>query len=176
MFPYLSILLIVLNILLIGCSNLTVAENSQPLSTPALKSNVPITKKLGQQLPISAIAITPDGAEIQLEVARTPQEQSMGLMYRPALPDQRGMLFVFPSPQPARFWMKNVPVPLDMVFMRKGVVRYIAADVLPCKSNPCPTYGPRELIDEVIELRAGHAAELKVKPGDRITIRHLDKK
>ncbi|KST67885.1 DUF192 domain-containing protein [Mastigocoleus testarum] len=176
MFPYLSILLLVLNILLIGCSNLTVAENSQPLSTPALKSNVPIAKKLGQQLPISAIAITPDGAEIQLEVARTPQEQAMGLMYRPALPDKRGMLFVFPSPQPARFWMKNVPVPLDMVFMLNGVVQYIAADVPPCESIPCPTYGPRKLIDQVIELRAGHTAELNLKPGDRITIRHLNKK
>lgn len=194
MFSWLSVVLIVLNILLIGCSNLTVAKNPQPLSTPALNSTTPDSKKLsdskkfsnskqlsnsnklGQQLPISAIATTPDGTEIQLEVARTPQEQAMGLMYRPPLPDNRGMLFVFPSPQGARFWMKNVPVNLDMVFMRNGVVRYVAADVPPCDINPCPTYGPRELIDQVIELRAGRAAELNLKPGTRITIRRLAQK
>ena len=173
MFPWLSVLLIVLNILLIGCSDLTVAKNPQLLSKPALTSKTPTPKKLGQQLPISAVATTPNDTEIQLEVARTPQEQAMGLMYRPALPDNRGMLFVFPSPQSARFWMKNVPVHLDMVFMLNGVVQYIAANVPPCEMNPCPTYGPRRLIDQVIELRAGRAAELNLKPGDRITIRSL---
>lgn len=173
MSPWLSLFLILLNILLIACSNLTVARNPEPLSTPALTSTTANSKKLGQQLPISALATTPNGTEIQLEVARTPQQQAMGLMYRPALPDNRGMLFVFPSPQSARFWMKNVPVSLDMVFMLNGVVRYIAADVPPCDTNPCPTYGPRQLINQVVELRAGRAAELNLKPGVRITIRPL---
>ena len=175
MSPWLSVLLIVLNIWLIGCSNLTVAKNPQPLSTSASTSTTATPKKLGQQLPISAVAITPNSTEIKLEVARTPQEQAMGLMYRPALPDNRGMLFVFPYPLSAKFWMKNVPVNLDMVFMLDGVVRYIADDVPPCDVNPCPTYGPKKgLVNQVIELRAGRAAELNLKPGDRITIRPID--
>lgn len=177
MSSWLSVLLIVLNILLIGCSSLTtVAKTPQPLSTsvPTPKTSTPKPSVQGQQLPISAVATTQTGTEIQLEVASTPQQQAMGLMYRPALPDDRGMLFVFPSPLRARFWMKNVPVHLDMVFMLDGVVQYIAADVPPCDTDPCPTYGPkRGFVNQVIELRAGRAAELNLEPGDRITIRPL---
>jgi uncharacterized membrane protein (UPF0127 family) len=157
---------IVLGILLISCSQQTPAKapDITVSQTPASVNN------LGQELPISAVATIPDGTQIQLEVAQTPQQQAMGLMYREALPDNRGMLFNFASPQPVSFWMKNVPVPLDMVFLRKGVVQYIEASAPPCTNEPCPTYGPRTLIDQVIELRSGRAAELGLKTGDKVTI------
>lgn len=156
---------IVLGILLISCSQQT------PANPPVTKSpNPTVVNNLGQELPISAVAIIPNGTKIQLEVARTPQEQAMGLMYRQALPDNRGMLFEFDSPQPVSFWMLNVPVPLDMVFLRKGTVQYIAASVPPCRQKPCPTYGPKTLIDRVIELRSGRAAELSLKRGDEVII------
>jgi uncharacterized membrane protein (UPF0127 family) len=98
----------------------------------------------------------------------------MGLMYRPALPDNRGMLFPFSSPQPVKFWMKNVPVALDMVFLQNGVVQYIQAAAPPCANEPCPTYGPNVPIDTVIELRAGRAAELNLLTGDSIKIEFLN--
>ncbi|NJN02597.1 MAG: DUF192 domain-containing protein [Leptolyngbyaceae cyanobacterium RM1_1_2] len=108
---------------------------------------------------------------IQLEVAVTPQQQALGLMYRAELPPDRGMLFQFEFPRPANFWMKNVPVPLDMVFIRQGEVQAIAAEVPPCMSEPCPTYGPGQLlIDQVIELRSGRAAELGLEVGDTVVI------
>jgi uncharacterized membrane protein (UPF0127 family) len=143
----------------------TVTSDSQSQALPK--------KNVGQQLPISGRAIVPNGTTLLLEVALTEQQQEMGLMYRPALPDNRGMLFQFPSPQPISFWMKNTYVPLDMIFMRKGVVQYIAASVPPCTNDPCPSYGPRQPIDQVIELRAGRAAELGLKTGDQITIEFL---
>jgi hypothetical protein len=131
------------------------------------------TKNAGQQLPISAVAVVPDGTKIELEVAQTPQQQAMGLMHRPALPDNRGMLFEFPSPFPASFWMKNVPVALDMVFMLNGKVQYIAASAPPCNTTPCPTYGPQTPINQVIELRSGRAAQLGLKVGDSVKIESL---
>ncbi|MEM9925895.1 MAG: DUF192 domain-containing protein [Cyanobacteria bacterium P01_D01_bin.50] len=159
---------IVLGILLISCSQQT------PAKPPVTTSPTPtVVNNLGQELPISAVAIIPNGTKIQLEVARTPQQQAMGLMYRQALPDNRGMLFEFDSPQPVSFWMLNVPVPLDMVFLRQGTVQYIAASVPPCKQKPCPTYGPKTLIDQVIELRSGRAAELSLKKGDKVIINSL---
>lgn len=163
---YPRLLLIVLGILLISCSQQTPAKIPNKIASQTPQS----VNNLGQKLPISAIAIIPDGTQIELEVARTPQQQAMGLMYRPALPDNRGMLFTFSSPQPASFWMKNVPVPLDMVFLRKGIVQYIEASAPPCEKEPCPTYGPRTLIDQVIELRSGRAAELSLKKGDKVII------
>ena len=83
------------------------------------------------------------------------------------------MLFEFASPQPVSFWMKNVPVPLDMVFLRKGVVQYIAASVPPCSKQPCPTYGPRTHNAQVIELRSGRTVELELKKGDKVTIKSI---
>ena len=157
---------IVLGILLISCSQQTPAKAPNITVSPTPLS----VNSLGQQLPISAVATIADGTQIELEVARTPQQQAMGLMYRPALPDNRGMLFNFPSAQPVSFWMKNVPVALDMVFLRKGVVQYIETSAPPCTKEPCPTYGPRTLIDQVIELRSGRATELGLKKGDEVTI------
>jgi uncharacterized membrane protein (UPF0127 family) len=160
---------ILLSVLLIGCSTPTTAKPSNTSATPV---EIPADK--GQYLSISAQATLPQGTKINLEVATTPEQQAMGLMYRPALPDDRGMLFVFSSPQPVRFWMKNVPVALDMVFLRQGEVIYIQNSAPPCQSEPCDTYGPNEPIDQVIELRSERARELNLRVGDRITIEFLN--
>jgi uncharacterized protein len=132
------------------------------------------TTNLGQQLPITAKTIL-GGEEIFLEVAETPAQQAMGLMYRDALPDDRGMVFPMNRPRPVRFWMMNVPVALDMLFVYQGQIQYIAAEVPPCPVDPCPTYGPdNQLIDYVIELRAGRAAELGLAVGDTVEIIPLE--
>jgi len=163
---------IVIGLSLISCFQQTPAKPPEITVSPT-----PTTvKNLGQELPISAVATTPNGTQIQLEVAQTAQQQAMGLMYRPALPDNRGMLFDFASPQPVSFWMKNVPVSLDMVFLRKGIVQYIASSVPPCTQEPCPTYGPKTLIDQVIELRSRRAAELNLKQGDKVIISPIEPK
>ncbi len=123
-----------------------------------------------QFLPIEAIARV-RGRVVRLEVARTPQAQALGLMFRPTLPDDRGMWFPGDRPQPVQFWMKNVPVPLDMLFLRDGKVVAIAAGVPPCAADPCPTY-PKEPVwaDGVLEMRGGWAAAAQVQVGDRVAI------
>ncbi len=170
MIRWLILLPMLVSVLLIGCSDPTPAKPPSTTSGSVTQASAPS----GQTLPISGVAIVPNGTKINLEVARTPQEQEIGLMYRKALPDDRGMLFQFPSPQPVNFWMKNTLIPLDMVFMRKGVVQFIAADVPPCTADPCRGYGPRTLIDMVIELRSGRAAELGLKVSDRVKIEFLN--
>ncbi|MEA5513013.1 DUF192 domain-containing protein [Nodularia sp. UHCC 0506] len=164
MMRWLTLVPMLLSLLLMGCSMKTTAKSPTP--TP----NSQTQAFAGQMLPISAEAIISDGTRIQLEVARTPEQQAQGLMYRPTLPDNQGMLFPFPAAQPVRFWMKNVPVPLDMVFLQNGVVKYIQNSAPPCTSEPCPTYGPNVPIDTVIELRSGRAAELNLQHGDRVKI------
>ena len=68
-------------------------------------SNFQVFQK-GQVLPITAQAQI-SGQIINLEVAKTPKEQAMGLMYRTELADDRGMLFSFDPPRKVNFWMKN---------------------------------------------------------------------
>ncbi|MBE9208702.1 DUF192 domain-containing protein [Nostoc sp. LEGE 06077] len=170
MIRWLSLLPIMLSLFLMGCSTQTTAN--PPVEKP--NSPIQVPRATGQTLPISAKAIVPNGTTIDLEVAVTPDQQAKGLMNRPALPDNRGMLFKFASAQPVQFWMKNVPVALDMVFLQNGVVKYIQDAAPPCTSDPCATYGPNVPIDTVIELRAGRAKELKLKLGDSVTIKLLN--
>jgi hypothetical protein len=143
--------------------------SAETSTAPSITLNGP-----GQLLPVSATAEMA-GEVFELEVTSTPQQQALGLMYRSELPANRGMLFSFASPRRARFWMKDVPVPLDMVFLRNGEVIAIAAEVPPCQAEPCATYGPDgEIVDQVIELRSGRAAEIGLAEGDTVTIRALN--
>ncbi len=154
-------------VFLLGCSpNLPVA-NADVTGTLASQSTLAVSQ--GQVLPISARARIAD-RPIELEVAKTPEQQAMGLMYRTSLPDNRGMLFEFKPARWVNFWMKNCQISLDMIFLRDGVVTAIQAGAPPCTADPCPTYGPDTIVDQVIELRSGRAAELGVKVGDRIAI------
>ncbi|MBE9095114.1 DUF192 domain-containing protein [Tychonema sp. LEGE 07203] len=121
----------------------------------------------GQVLPVSANIIVGD-RPLGLEVAKTPQEQAIGLMFRTELPDDRGMLFPIAPARNVRFWMKNVLIELDMVFLNEGTVQAIIPNVPPCLSDTCPNYGPDVPVDGVIELKGGRAAELGLKVGDRI--------
>jgi uncharacterized membrane protein (UPF0127 family) len=87
------------------------------------------------------------------------------------------MLFIFDPPRTVTFWMKNTLIPLDMIFIKDGEVKYIAENVPPCTTMSCPTYGPPSqiVIDQVIEVRAGRTTELGLKIGNPITIEFLDK-
>lgn len=126
--------------------------------------------------PALSVAATAEmkGEIFELEVAETPQEQSLGLMFRSALPDNRGMLFSFDPPQQTSFWMRDVPVPLDVVLLRKGEMVMIAASIPPCTAEPRPTYDPSgQLIDQAIEMRSGRAAEIGLRVGDRVNIKRL---
>ncbi len=158
----LSVLLLVL---LSSCS--TISTSRKVIADVAQET------KSGQMLPITAIANI-SGATIELEVAQTPQQQATGLMFRQSLADNRGMLFPFQSERTARFWMKNVPISLDMIFLNSDRVVGLASNVPPCKAEPCPVYGPEALVDQVVELRGGRAKELGIKVGDTVKIQALD--
>jgi uncharacterized membrane protein (UPF0127 family) len=129
-----------------------------------------------QHLPIEAQWCLPAQATppcIQLEVARTPQQQSRGLMGRPPLPPLRGMWFPYNEPMVLKFWMHQTPAPLDMLFLRSGRVIAIEANATPCPRLPCRSYGPDEPADGVVELAAGEAQRLGLRVGSAAVIRPL---
>lgn len=127
-----------------------------------------------QELPVTA-EVELGGQVIGLEVAQTPEEHAIGLMFREALADDRGMLFPVNPPRPVTLWMKNVEFPLDMLFLVEEEIVAIQANVPPCAEEiSCPTYGPEELpIDAVLEIRGGLAEELGVQVGDIVGIEKL---
>jgi uncharacterized protein len=140
-----------------------------PTSTPALFPALPLR---AQQLPLTAYTVI-NSSRIELEVAQTPAQQEIGLMFRTSIANNRGMLFPFNPARPVGFWMKNCLMALDMVFIRSERVIDIRANVPPCRQDPCPSYGPKAPVDHVLELGAGRAASLGLQIGDPITIRPL---
>ncbi|MBV7257543.1 DUF192 domain-containing protein [Pacificimonas sp. WHA3] len=100
------------------------------------------------------------------EVARTPEEQARGLMFRQDMAQNAGMLFPYDPPRPAAFWMKNTYIPLDIIFIAPdGTIESIHADTLPLTTS---SYASRGAVKAVLELNGGEAARIGAKPGDRV--------
>jgi uncharacterized protein len=111
--------------------------------------------------------VTASGTQhFSVEVMRTPEELERGLMFRRYLPPDRGMLFDFKVEQPVMMWMKNTYLPLDMVFIsRSGLVASIAKNAEPLSERIIPSGAP---VYAVVELNAGTADRIGLKPGDRV--------
>jgi len=104
---------------------------------------------------------------IDVQVARKEAELRQGLKNRTFLPEDEGMLFIFPETGRNDFWMQDTLIPLDIIwFDEKYDVVYIASSLPPCISSPCPTYGPGESSRYVLEISAGRAERLGIKIGD----------
>ena len=111
----------------------------------------------------------PDGFVVDLELALTPEEIANGLMFRPSLAENRGMLFIFGEPRRPAFWMKNMLIPLDLVFLDgAGEVVDLITDVQPCAADPCPNYPPSSPSLAVLEIGAGVAAAHGLEIGSMI--------
>ena len=117
-----------------------------------------------EQLPLTIKSATGTHRFI-VEVARTPDEQQRGMMFRDRLAPDRGMIFPYDPPQPASFWMENTLIPLDMIFIRAdGTIARIAT-AEPLSQELVPSGEP---VSAVLELAGGRAAQVGIKAGDRV--------
>lgn len=120
------------------------------------------------QLPISPLAIdTAHGpVRFRVELASSGREHETGLMFRRHLAQNAGMLFDFHHPVFVTFWMKNTILPLDMLFIRAdGTISTIRANAVPYSTTEIPSAEP---VRAVLEINAGLAKTLGIKPGDRV--------
>ena len=148
---------------------LVVAACSQPAHNPGAGS-----ASTPRPTPAPPHAVLPDGFAVKLELALTPDEISTGLMFRPSLADDRGMLFLFDRPRLPPFWMKNMLIPLDLVFLDgAGTVVDVIADVPPCAADPCPNYPPSNPARAVLEINAGSAAAHGIEKGTTIAFERV---
>lgn len=101
-----------------------------------------------------------------VEIADDEAERQKGLMFRPPLDDDRGMLFEFDAPAEQSFWMKNTPSSLDIVYIgADGRIVSIAHNATPYSEQPLPSYGAAK---GVLEVRAGRMTEIGAKSGDKV--------
>lgn len=118
--------------------------------------------------PLEALTVVTTSGEhrFMVEIADDDAERERGLMERPPLADDRGMLFQFPDVAERGFWMHNTPSPLDIIYLDpRGRIVSIAKNAQPNDDTVLPSNGPAS---GVLELRAGRADEIGAKAGDQV--------
>jgi hypothetical protein len=128
------------SLLFLGCRE----EASSPLAT--------ITKKNGETL------------LVRVEIADTPELRGRGLMFRKELPEGTGMLFLFPAETYNAFWMKNTPIPLDMIFIKQGRIVSIIESAKPYDEK---ILQPDSAYTMTLEVPGGYTSGHGVLLGDR---------
>jgi uncharacterized protein len=107
---------------------------------------------------------------IDAELATTPDTRTRGLMERPSLAGDQGMLFIFEVAQPLSFWMFNTLIPLDIIFAdAERRITSISASVPPCRPpSRCPTYTSHGPAQFVLEVNAGTVTNAGIDVGDEL--------
>lgn len=101
-----------------------------------------------------------------VELATSRLQVARGLMFRESMPQNHGMLFVFDSPRPLSFWMRNTPISLDMLFIDgRGRIVNIARRTMPMSDTTYTSTGPARA---VLEINGGLSDLLGIAPGDRV--------
>ncbi|MCE2456912.1 MAG: DUF192 domain-containing protein [Dehalococcoidia bacterium] len=127
----------------------------------------------------SGPAVAIGASWFEVEIAATSQERSRGLSGRESLPDSTGMLFVYDSARTPSFWMKEMLIPLDFVWIGDNCsVVDLHTDVPPppqgTASGSLPTYRPGSPVRYVLEINAGKVAELGIQVGDPVRFEGID--
>ena len=133
----------------------------RPKSTPAIAENQPSTG-----------IVKTNGHVIYAEVAETPEKRQLGLSNRPGLEENAGMLFLMDAEGIHNFWMKDMLIPLDFIWIRGDQIVDLNENVLPptLLNGEIKTVQPREAADKVLEVRAGKLKEMGVKKGDLVEV------
>jgi uncharacterized protein len=114
------------------------------------------------------VIVTHDGKphEFNVEMATSGEQQTVGEMFRPSVPEDGGMLFDWGFPRPIEMWMRNTLVPLDMVFINQdGTIRAIAESTVPRSLAKVESHGP---VRATLELAGGMTAKLDIRVGDTV--------
>ena len=111
------------------------------------------------------VVVTIAGHKATIEVASTDAQRSTGLMHRRMLPENRGMLFIFPDIAMHGMWMMNTYVPLSVAFLdREGRIINIE-DMQPQTQN---THSAAKPAKYALEMNLGWFAKRNIKPGAKV--------
>jgi uncharacterized membrane protein (UPF0127 family) len=110
--------------------------------------------------------------QVRVELARTPQEQARGLMFRRSLDTDAGMLFLFDRPEIRRFWMRNCYIPLDMLFLDANrLVVGVEENTIPGDETG---RGPDTPAQYVVEVAGGYARSHGLGLGSRVEFHNVN--
>ena len=116
------------------------------------------------------IVAFPNGAEIEAEVADTPEKLLFGMAFQEALPPSGGMIYIFESTGSHRVTTKEYRFPVDMIWVDESRhIVSIAENVPPCRLDTCPWHGSTSpSVRYLIQTAAGFAKQAGVEVGDEL--------
>jgi uncharacterized protein len=156
----LGIALVLLSLALAACGSTDSAGPSSGSSTAASASK------------LRTMTIETSGGrevKVRVEIADDPAEQERGLMYRTALAEDRGMLFVFDREQRLAFWMKNTLIPLSIAYIDSEKRIVDIQDMKPLDDDP-PNYVSAKPARYALEVNQGFFEKRGVKVGDKVKL------
>ena len=113
--------------------------------------------------------ITSSGTvSVKIETASTPEQKTIGLMYRKFLEKNSGMLFVFDKEEPKTFWMKNTLIPIDIIFISSGKKIVSFETMEPCAADPCVIYSSGRPAQYALEVNKGFVKENEITTGNQL--------
>ena len=116
----------------------------------------------------------PGGQRVRVEVKIRPEDIMRGMMFREKLDPDRGMMFLHKPPGKYAYWMYQVKIPLDIIWMdEQGNIVEISPNTPPCpqaSASLCPVYGGSQKAQVVLELAAGMAAKYGLATGMRVSL------
>ncbi|MFN4113163.1 MAG: DUF192 domain-containing protein [Sphingomonadaceae bacterium] len=152
--------------LLLAALCLACSPQGQAETTAAVSSATAVHPVSGLKVIPLAVASGSKRHAFTVELAETLPQQQRGLMFRTELGPDEGMIFPYRYPQILGFWMKNTPLPLDIIFIDEDRrIINIAARTTPYSLDS--VYSERPAI-AVLELIGGRAEELGIRPGDKV--------
>ncbi len=174
-----TMLLLLALVALTGCAYTTTVfhgihptpSSSDPIAPTnvSIQSTIPATPQQHDRLEVFI-----GGVKIYADLADTPRKQADGLMWRPHLNESEGMLFIFSGEENVSVWMKNMLIPIDVVFISSDMkIITVHMSVPPCQHTPCASYGSSKPAKYALEVSAGFCERHRVKPGDSISISGL---
>lgn len=117
------------------------------------------------QTKLERVALTAGIHRIDAQIAATPQQREIGLMFRKDMPQQEGMIFVFDQPNQQCFWMKNTVLPLSAAFVADdGTI----VNVVDMKPQTLDSHCSEKPVRYVLEMNLGWFAKKGIKAGTKL--------
>ena len=118
------------------------------------------------QLDLPRVKLQAGMHQIDAQIALTPDQRQIGLMYRAEMPQHEGMLFVFEQASPQCFWMKNTLLPLTAAFVADDGTIVNLVDMKPQTTDSHCSAKP---VRFVLEMNQGWFAKKAIKAGFRLS-------
>ncbi|MDO8583361.1 MAG: DUF192 domain-containing protein [bacterium] len=138
----------------------------------AFAQNYLKTKNL---IPKKIPTATIDGHTFELRVARSEKEKEIGLSETESLPENKAMIFLFEKPAYYSFWMKNMTMPIDIIYINNDEIVTIEKNVQPPTSptESLNIFMPAKPANRVLEIQAGLSEKYNFKEGDKVKYENL---